>query len=358
MRRYVGDEKYVVETIGGADDFADADGVETLTFHQAQTKARERAQAVAEEARIASMGPAITVRSAIEEYLTARERREAKDHGGNIGLKRDARSRLTKHVLEANEKLAAKPLAALTTGDLAKWRDGLQMARLRAAHRERFQGGAQRHCEARQGATAADHARYYQGRPGERARRASRGARGASAARRRTCARSFRRRGRLTPWSLGRRPCAHRARARGDGRAVQPNRPHDGRRCPGRAKATDDPREPQGPGRQEFVSYRRARRRRRSSRAGEGDRRPQRFRASVPSPALGSPSRAARWEKGERGPMALRRRTDAPMGCDRPRAGLAAGTIPYALRHTRSSAGSAQACPCAWSRRCTIPARR
>ena len=31
-RRYVGDEKYVVETIGAADDFADADGVETLTF--------------------------------------------------------------------------------------------------------------------------------------------------------------------------------------------------------------------------------------------------------------------------------------------------------------------------------------
>jgi integrase len=127
MRRYAGNEKYVVETIGGADDFADADGVETLTFHQAQTKARERAQAVAEEARIASMGPAITVRSAIEEYLKAREKREAKDHA-KIGLKRDPRSRLTKHVLEANEKLAAKPLAALTTGDLAKWRDGLQMA--------------------------------------------------------------------------------------------------------------------------------------------------------------------------------------------------------------------------------------
>ena len=127
MRRYVGDEKYVVETIGAADDFADADGVETLTFHQAQTKARERAQAVAEEARIASMGPAITVRSAIKEYLALREKREAKDHA-KIGLKRDPRSRLTKHVLEANEKLAAKPLAALTTGDLAKWRDGLQMA--------------------------------------------------------------------------------------------------------------------------------------------------------------------------------------------------------------------------------------
>jgi integrase len=127
MRRYVGDERYVVETIGGADDFADADGVETLTFHQAQTKARERAAAAAEEARIASMGPAITVRTAINEYLALREKREARDHA-KIGLKRDPRSRLTKHVLEANERLAAKALAALTTDDLAKWRRGLQMA--------------------------------------------------------------------------------------------------------------------------------------------------------------------------------------------------------------------------------------
>jgi len=39
-RRYVGDRKYLVETIGAADDFADADGLETLTFYQAQAEAR------------------------------------------------------------------------------------------------------------------------------------------------------------------------------------------------------------------------------------------------------------------------------------------------------------------------------
>jgi hypothetical protein len=127
MRRYVGAEKYAVETIGAADDFADADGVEILTFHQAQTKARERAQALAEDERIASLGPALTVRNAIEEYLAAREKREAKHHA-KVGMKRDARSRLTKHVLEADERLAAKPLAALATDDLANWRDGLKMA--------------------------------------------------------------------------------------------------------------------------------------------------------------------------------------------------------------------------------------
>ncbi len=84
-------------------------------------------RSIAEEARIAALGPALIIRDAIEEYLTAREAREAKDHGDK-GLKRDARSRLTKHVLTADEKLAAKPLAALASDDLATWRDGLEMA--------------------------------------------------------------------------------------------------------------------------------------------------------------------------------------------------------------------------------------
>ncbi|HEY5207052.1 MAG TPA: site-specific integrase, partial [Roseiarcus sp.] len=65
MRRYLGDEKYAVETIGAADDFADADGAKVLTFHQAQVRARERAQAGAEEARISRLGPILTIRIAI-----------------------------------------------------------------------------------------------------------------------------------------------------------------------------------------------------------------------------------------------------------------------------------------------------
>ena len=177
MRRYMGDEKYVVETIGAADDFADADGVETLTFHQAQTKARERAQAIAEEARIASMGPAITVRTAIEEYLTARERREKKDHGGDIGLKRDARSRLTKHVLEANEKLAAKPLATISPRRPRKWRRGLQMAASSAQRTcNDFKSALNAAAKRAKTQLPADHTRYYQRWPSQRARRASRGA--------------------------------------------------------------------------------------------------------------------------------------------------------------------------------------
>jgi integrase len=137
MRRYVGDKNYAVETIGAADDFADANGVDTLTFYQAQARVRERAQAAAEEARIGCLGPPVTVRSAIEEYLKVREKRETENLGG-VGMKRDARSRLTKHVLSAKDlnarlaqersSLAEKPLAALTTDDLAKWREGLNMA--------------------------------------------------------------------------------------------------------------------------------------------------------------------------------------------------------------------------------------
>ena len=43
-------------------------------------------------------------------------------------MKRDARSRLTKHVLEAGAKLADRPIASLTTDDLTNWRAGLKMA--------------------------------------------------------------------------------------------------------------------------------------------------------------------------------------------------------------------------------------
>jgi integrase len=133
-RRYLGDEKYIVEAIGLADDFSDADGVELLTFHQAAAKAREGMQAIAEKTRLASLGPVVTVRSATEDYIAARDAQAIANRPedgsriipGSKGLKKDARSRL-KHVL-ADEKLAAKPLAALTDGDLAKWRKKLQMA--------------------------------------------------------------------------------------------------------------------------------------------------------------------------------------------------------------------------------------
>jgi integrase len=123
MRRYIGAEKYVVETIGASDDFDDADGVKVLTFHQAQGVTRERVKALNEEARIAAIGPAITVRDAVEEYAAERDQRET-CYGGRRD--RNARARLTKHVLDADEAVAAKPMAALTADDLIEWREGLK----------------------------------------------------------------------------------------------------------------------------------------------------------------------------------------------------------------------------------------
>jgi integrase len=131
MRRYLGDEKYAVETIGKADDRENADGVDILTFHQAQGAARTRLKEIEEGERVAASGPSILVKDAVDDYIVGREKREAKGRG-DAGLKRDARSRLTKHVLltekGAPTALSMMPLATLTQGDLTTWREGLKMA--------------------------------------------------------------------------------------------------------------------------------------------------------------------------------------------------------------------------------------
>jgi integrase len=110
-RRYLGDEKYATETIGEADDLADANGDTVLNFDQAQTKARAWASGLDEKARIESLGPPVSIRSAVNEYLN--ERSTALDARGKL-----------KHLF-ADKTLAEKPIAALTVGDLAKWRASL-----------------------------------------------------------------------------------------------------------------------------------------------------------------------------------------------------------------------------------------
>jgi integrase len=131
-RLIVGARKYTVETIGMADDFADADGAKVLTYHQARDKARAIVQGLAEETRIVSLGPVLTVASAVEPYSAKRDAREQAravegPDGALRGLKRDARSRLRKHVL-SDPVLSAKPLASLTSDDLAEWRKRLQVS--------------------------------------------------------------------------------------------------------------------------------------------------------------------------------------------------------------------------------------
>ncbi|MGY2053078.1 tyrosine-type recombinase/integrase [Methylobacterium sp. JK268] len=119
-RRYLGKERYSTEALGRADDRQAANGTTVLTFHQAQDRARQKVREAEEAQRIAAFGPAITVRDAVVAYIEARETKESRAKGG-VGLIRDTRSRLTKHVL-SDAALAGKPLPALTTDDLQTWR--------------------------------------------------------------------------------------------------------------------------------------------------------------------------------------------------------------------------------------------
>ena len=66
-RHYVGGQSYVVEKIGTADDFSDADGTIILSFAQAQDKARTRMVRRTQSTN-GFAGP-LTVRTAVEGYL-------------------------------------------------------------------------------------------------------------------------------------------------------------------------------------------------------------------------------------------------------------------------------------------------
>jgi integrase len=75
-RHYVGDQAYEVETIAVADDFSDPDGVAILSFPQAQTLARSRMVARAHTA--AGKTEPLTVKDAIDAYLTYLETKRSK----------------------------------------------------------------------------------------------------------------------------------------------------------------------------------------------------------------------------------------------------------------------------------------
>jgi integrase len=120
MRRYLG-AKYSEEPIGHADDRQAADGEAVLTFDQAMERARARAAAVRETAKLEAMGPALTVAAVVEEYIVAREQREA-----SAGLKKDVRTRLTRHIL-SRAALAGRKLGEITSEHLSDLRRSLKM---------------------------------------------------------------------------------------------------------------------------------------------------------------------------------------------------------------------------------------
>jgi integrase len=124
-RHYVGEQSYVVERLGIADDTGDADGVVVLNFWQAQAAARERMVR-----RAGKAGP-LTVKDVVEAYL------EFLEH--NRKTARDARYRAEAFILP---KLGDIEVAALTTDILRKWHAALAKALPRTRTKP---GEAQRH---------------------------------------------------------------------------------------------------------------------------------------------------------------------------------------------------------------------
>src|ERR1700730_10741217 len=90
IRRYLGDEKYAVETIAAADDHSPADGASILDFFQAQRRARE----VATLAKTPPAKTVFTVAAAMDAYI------ERLKHEGSKSLA-DARGRARLHILPA-----------------------------------------------------------------------------------------------------------------------------------------------------------------------------------------------------------------------------------------------------------------
>ena len=118
-RHYVGGRSYIVEKIGVADDFSDADGTIILSFAQAQDRARTRMVLRARSAD-GITGP-LTVRTAVEGYLEFLEA-----HGKSAV---DARHRANAHICP---KLGDLEVSSLTPTMLRKWLANLARALPRA----------------------------------------------------------------------------------------------------------------------------------------------------------------------------------------------------------------------------------
>jgi integrase len=105
LRRYIGNRKYRVETLGLADDAAKADGVAVLNFEQAEAKARAKVETPA-----SGKIERITVRQALARYI---------DHKHTLGQPvNDVTSRGTVHILPS---LGNYVVAELTAEQLRRW---------------------------------------------------------------------------------------------------------------------------------------------------------------------------------------------------------------------------------------------
>ena len=130
-RHYVGGQSYVVEKIGIADDFADADGTKILSFAQAQDKARAHMVRRAHAAN--GVAGALTVQAAVESYLDFLET--------NRKSAVDARHRAQAHIYPT---LGNVEVATVSPDLLRKWHAGLVKQLPRARTKP---GEAQQHRE-------------------------------------------------------------------------------------------------------------------------------------------------------------------------------------------------------------------
>lgn len=113
---------YAQETIGTADDLLEADGAETLSFHQASSRSRDLVERRRADARAEKNGPAPTVRTVVDEYVCAHEARQREINGGTRG-RRPARGQLTRHVL--SDPVADEKLHEIARDKLRAWRKRL-----------------------------------------------------------------------------------------------------------------------------------------------------------------------------------------------------------------------------------------
>jgi integrase len=111
--------RYHEKKLGSADDVRDANGIDVLSFSQAQAAARDWFDQLAREQDALGDATTKTVRSAVESYIKARDAKEAARQGRAV--KSSAAHKLKLHVL-ANDELADMELQKLTAAALRKWR--------------------------------------------------------------------------------------------------------------------------------------------------------------------------------------------------------------------------------------------
>lgn len=118
VRWYKGEQSYAQATLATADDALPADGADVLDFAQAAARAKDHVHRQRVEDRATATGPMPTVQDAITDYLKVREAREH-TRRGSAGGRRDARTRLTRHV--SPRQLAGTLLHELDTKALRRW---------------------------------------------------------------------------------------------------------------------------------------------------------------------------------------------------------------------------------------------